>query len=100
MSDQKSKSEPLAVKLKPACVMAGCGPTKLRDDIASGRLAAKKNGKLIIIELAELKRYIAAMPPAKLTPYVRPSESARSRSTAAVKRVEPKPTKLNRNRRT
>jgi hypothetical protein len=62
--------KPLVVRRRAAAPMIGCGVTKLDGLIAAGTIPAKKSGKHLVIEVAELERYIASLPAAKLKPSV------------------------------
>ena len=64
MHEQFAYSEPVAAKL------ADIGRTKLREEIKSGRLTARKVGKRVIITATDLKSWLDRLPA------VAPSEAA------------------------
>jgi hypothetical protein len=66
MSDTTAIVKPLAVRRKAAAAMIGCGTTKLDQLIASGQIKATKNGKNLLVMVAELERFLAALPTATL----------------------------------
>jgi excisionase family DNA binding protein len=57
MQEQLAYSEPVAAK------MADIGRTKLREEIKSGRLTARKVGKRVIITATDLKLWLDRLPP-------------------------------------
>jgi hypothetical protein len=64
-------TKPLAVRRPEAAFMLACSVTSLDDKIARGEIAAVKDGKNLIITMAELERYVRELPPASLKPYAR-----------------------------
>ena len=90
MSEAISQIEPLAVSAATACQILACSRTTLCDKIARGEIAARKNGKKLLIEISELKRFVAALPPAKLKYFDRrctgrPIPAAKPQSTKGMK---------------
>ncbi len=45
-----------------AAEAAGCGPTKIREEIKNGRLPARKLGKLVMIAIEDLRAYVDNLP--------------------------------------
>jgi excisionase family DNA binding protein len=57
-------SEQITYRKRHAAQFLDYGQTKLDAEIASGRIAAVRSGKLILITRAELLRYVRSLPPA------------------------------------
>lgn len=54
--------EPLAVGRQQAARLVNLSVTEIDDERRAGRLAAKKHGRKVLIEVGELRRWIAALP--------------------------------------
>jgi|GEM_PF-2246544 len=54
--------EPLAVTRQEAARMLSLSVTEVDDERRAGRLNAKKHGRKVLIEVAELRRWVAALP--------------------------------------
>ncbi|WP_442680632.1 helix-turn-helix domain-containing protein [Sphingomonas sp. ASY06-1R] len=65
-ADDTSAAPKLAYTLKEAIAATGIGKTSLYDDMAAGRLTAKKRGTSTIILTDELRRYLAELPNAEI----------------------------------
>ena len=61
------RPEPLAYSPKDAIVLLGCGMTTLYQEIAAGRIEARKMGKKTLIPAESLRAYLDALPKATLT---------------------------------
>lgn len=48
--------------------MIGASIRKLDGLIGDGKIAARKSGKILLIEVVELQRYLASLPAAELAP--------------------------------
>lgn len=55
-------SEHLAVSRHQAAQMVNLSVTEIDDERRAGRLIAKKHGRKVLIEVAELRRWLAALP--------------------------------------
>jgi excisionase family DNA binding protein len=55
-------SERLLLNVAEAAVTAGVGSTKIRAEIKSGRLPARKLGKLILLSIDDLRAWIDGLP--------------------------------------
>lgn len=55
-------TEPLAVSRQQAARLVNLSVTEIDDERRVGRLAAKKHGRKVLIEVAELRRWVAALP--------------------------------------
>jgi hypothetical protein len=66
----------LAYRRPEAAAAIGCGISKLDEEIAAGKIKAKKTGKNLIIPVAELERYISELPDAHLAPAQRRNDAA------------------------
>ena len=58
---------PWAFPPKDACRQIGCGMTTLYQEIAAGRIEARKMGKKTLIPAESLRAYLDALPKANLT---------------------------------
>jgi excisionase family DNA binding protein len=56
---------------RQAAIVAGCGRTTIREEIAAGRIMARKLGKALRIEASSLMAWINSRPVARLRPDVR-----------------------------
>lgn len=54
--------EPLAVTRQQAAQMVNVSVTEVDDERRAGRLIAKKYGRKVLIEVTELRRWLAALP--------------------------------------
>jgi excisionase family DNA binding protein len=54
--------EPLSVTVLEACRMLGVGRTKLFQEIAAGRIEARKYGRKTLILVASLRAWLDALP--------------------------------------
>ncbi len=57
---------PLAYSPKDACIRIGCGLTFLYQEIAAGRIEAKKAGTRTLIPAESLRAYVEALPKADI----------------------------------
>ena len=57
-----SKTEVIAVSVDEACNAISAGRTTFYSEVAAGNIKVKKIGRRTIVEMAELRRYIAALP--------------------------------------
>ena len=55
-------NEPFAVSRHQAARLVNVSVTEIDDERRAGRLAAKKHGRKVLIEVAELRRWVAALP--------------------------------------
>lgn len=55
-------SEPLAVTRQQAAAMVGISVTEIDDERRAGRLVARKHGRKVLIPVAELRRWVDALP--------------------------------------
>lgn len=55
-------AEPLAVSRQQAARLVNLSVTEIDDERRAGRLVAKKHGRKVLIEVAELRRWVAALP--------------------------------------
>jgi excisionase family DNA binding protein len=60
------RPEPLAYSPKDVCAALGCGTTFLYQEIAAGRLEARKMGKKTLIPAESLRGYLASLPKADI----------------------------------
>lgn len=58
---------PLAYSPKDACGQIGCGLTFLYQEIAAGRIEARKAGGKTLIPANSLRAYLASLPKAHIT---------------------------------
>jgi hypothetical protein len=61
----------LAVSLAEAATIAGVGTTTLREEIATGRLEARKAGKRLVVPTSALAAWVQSLPPARMRPQMR-----------------------------
>lgn len=61
------RPEPLAYSVKDALTMIPCGTTHLYQEIAAGRIEARKMGKKTLIPAESLRAYLESLPKANLT---------------------------------
>ena len=54
--------EPIAVTRQQAAQMLSLSVTEIDDERRAGRLGARKHGRKVLIPVAELKRWVAALP--------------------------------------
>ncbi len=57
---------PLAYSPKDACTQIGCGLTFLYQEIAAGRIEARKAGARTLIPAESLRAYVEALPKADI----------------------------------
>ena len=55
-------SNRIALSPAEACEVAGVGMTKLREEIAAGRLVARKVGARVLIAVEDLRSWIDNLP--------------------------------------
>ena len=58
----------LAYRLEEAAEATGLSRETLYRRIAEGKLTAKKDGRLTVIEADEIRRYLSALPVAEIAP--------------------------------
>lgn len=58
---------PLAYSPKDACTQIGCGLTFLYQEIAAGRIEARKAGARTLIPAESLRAYVETLPMARIT---------------------------------
>ncbi len=61
--------EPLAVRRPVAAAMLGMSKSKIDHLIGTGKIAAVKDGRALLILTKSLREYLASLPPAKLGLY-------------------------------
>lgn len=54
--------EPIAVTRQQAAQMLGISMTEVDDERRAGRLVARKHGRKVLLPVAELRRWVAALP--------------------------------------
>jgi excisionase family DNA binding protein len=54
--------EPLSVTVLEACRMVGIGRTRIFEEIAAGRIEARKYGRKTLIPVASLRAWLDALP--------------------------------------
>ncbi len=54
--------EPIAVTRREAADMLGISLTEVDDERRAGRLIARKHGRKVLITVAELRRWVEALP--------------------------------------
>ena len=54
--------EPIAVTRREAAEMLGISVTEVDDERRAGRLVARKHGRKVLIPVAELRRWVEALP--------------------------------------
>jgi hypothetical protein len=59
---------PLSLKAGAACKVMSCGPTKLRELIAEGKIDGRKRGKDLVIATASILKFNATLPQAEFAP--------------------------------
>ena len=59
--------EPLAYSPKETLTLLGCGLTTLYQEIAAGRIEARKMGKKTLIPAESLRSYLESLPKANIT---------------------------------
>jgi excisionase family DNA binding protein len=55
-------SDRMAMSVAEAAEVAGIGTTKLREEIATGRLVARKMGARVLIAVEDLRNWIDNLP--------------------------------------
>lgn len=60
-----SRDDRIFVSVKEACHRLGVGKTRLYALLGAGCLAARKSGRLTLVEVASLDRWAASLPAAK-----------------------------------
>jgi len=53
---------PIAVPVPEACRIVGIGRSRLYEEIAAGRIEARKAGKRTLVMVASLRDYVASLP--------------------------------------
>jgi len=53
--------EPMVVRPKQACILLGCGPTRLFDLLNAGELESYRDGRSRLITLDSIKRRVARL---------------------------------------
>ncbi len=61
------RPEPLVYSPKETLALLGCGMTTLYQEIAAGRIEARKMGKKTLIPAESLRAYLESLPKANLT---------------------------------
>lgn len=56
--------ETLLIRLVDAAASVGLSEAALRDEIKSGRLAARRMGRAVVVPVDELRRWAGDLPPA------------------------------------
>ncbi len=54
--------EPIAVSVSEACRLIGIGRTKFYEAVAHNQIRTRKVGTKTVVEMAELRRFIASLP--------------------------------------
>lgn len=54
--------EPIAVTRREAAAMLGISMTEVDDERRAGRLIARRHGRKVLITVAELRRWVEALP--------------------------------------
>lgn len=54
--------EPIAVTRREAAEMLGISVTEIDDERRAGRLVARKHGRKVLLTVAELRRWVDALP--------------------------------------
>lgn len=57
-------SNRVSLTVTEAAEAAGVGPTKIRQEIKSGRLTARRAGKLLLIAIDDLRAWLDSLPTA------------------------------------
>ena len=71
MEKRVQRNEPLAYTVTGACDAAGIRSSKLYEEIAAGRLRAKKAGSRTLIMAEDLRSWLASLPDGHCT-YTKP----------------------------
>ena len=61
-AEQAQPTDPLAVGIPEACKLTSLSRSRLYGEIRDGRLKPRKAGRRTVIPMAELHRWIAALP--------------------------------------
>jgi hypothetical protein len=72
---------PLSMKTGQACRVMDCGPTKLRELVAEGKIDGRKRDKDLVIRTASILKYNAELPPAEFAIAAKKAKSGTNAAT-------------------